>query len=200
MSATFVVPVKRPYTTVAPVKVTLKTDSGFDGTGELTRSQNNVDFSLTAAGPALKFDGTDNKFPGAKLTAGVDLFAVAKTPSAKANDVVLTLTLTGGSKKNGPPAKFLLTAVQVTLDICDPRPDDKTDPAPMPTTNAAPGPKPNDKFYLGRPLPEQTKPKIDESNPDREGSQAHGFQREPGTPAGQRPDRALRLRKTVGQG
>jgi len=164
MSAEYIVLVKRPYTTVDPVKVTLKTDSAFDGTGTVTRAKDIIDFSLAAGGPPLQFDGTDNKFQGANLTAGVDLYAVAKTPSAAMNDVVLTLTLTGGSKKPGPPATTKLTAVQITLDVCEPRVDDKTDPTPLPTAAADPGAAtPTDKYYLGRPLPEQIKPKkIDE--------------------------------------
>jgi len=88
-----VVLVKRPYTNPAPTKVTLKTDSGFDGTGLLTRSANNIDFTLPGAAAPLKFDGNGNKFPGARLSAGFDLLAVAKTPSASMNDFVLTLTL-----------------------------------------------------------------------------------------------------------
>ncbi len=124
----YVVVVKRPYTKVDPVKITLKTDSAFDGTGELTRNVNIIDFSLTAGGPLLKFDGTDNKFPGARLTAGVDLYATANNPSARANDVQLTLTLTGGSKRNGPPAVHKLTALSLTLDICKSRTSPTTDP------------------------------------------------------------------------
>jgi hypothetical protein len=127
----YVVVVKRPYTTVSPVKLTLKTDSAFDGTGRVTRNVDIIDFSLTAGGPVLKFDGTDNQFPGAKLTAGVDLFATATKPSTSMNDVVLTLTLTGGSKKPGPPATTKLTAVLLTLDICKSRTSPTTDPDPL---------------------------------------------------------------------
>ncbi len=164
MASEYVVLVKRPYTTVDPVKVSLKTSADFDGTGTVTRNKDIIDFSLVPGGPVLKFDGNDNKFPGAKLSAGVDVYAVAKSASAALKDVVLTLTLTGGSKKNGPPATIQLTAVELTLDICEPRINDATDPNPMPTANSAPagGAKPTDKFYLGRPLPEQIKPKIDE--------------------------------------
>ena len=164
MGAEYIVLVKRPYTTVDPVKVNLKTTAGFDGTGTLTRNRDMIDFSLNPGGPILKFDGKDNKFAGANLTAGVDLYAVAKKPSAAMNDVELTLTLSGGSKKNGPPAKIQLTAVELTLDICEPRVDDTTDPHPLPTANSAPaaGATPTDKYYLGRPLPEQVKPKVDE--------------------------------------
>lgn len=164
MASEYIVLVKRPYTTVDPVKVNLKTNADFDGNGTVTRSKDIIDFSLAPGGPVLKFDGNDNKFPGAKLSAGVDLYAVAKSASAGMNDVTLTLTLTGGSKKIGSPAKIQLTAVELKLDICDPRVDDATDPAPMPTAASAPavGAKPTDKFYLGRPLPEQIKPKIDE--------------------------------------
>jgi hypothetical protein len=158
-----VVLVSRPYTKVDPLKFTLKTDSAFDGTGLLTRSKNNIDFTVQGAATPLKFDGTDNKFPGANLTAGIDLLAVANAPSTSVNDVVLTLTLSGGSKKILPPATTKLTAVQATLDICDPRINDASAPAPLPTANAVPAAgAATDKFYLGRPLPTQTDPKIDE--------------------------------------
>ena len=150
--------VKRPYTNPPPVKVTLKTDSAFDGTGTLTRSANNIDFTVTGAAAALKFDGTDNKFPGARLTAGIELQAVATKASVAMNDVVLTLSLAGGSKQNLPPATIKLTAVEAILDICEPRLNDATDPTPLLTANAAPvgAATPNDKYYLGRPLPLQT--------------------------------------------
>jgi len=164
MGAEYIVLVARPYTTVDPVRVNLKTSAGFDGTGTLTCNGNLIEFSATLGGPALKFDGTDNKFTGPALSAGVNVFAVARKPSAAMNDVVLTLTLTGGSKKNGPPAKIHLTAVELTLDICEPRVNAATAPTPLPTANAAPavGATPTDKYYLGRPLPEQVKPKLDE--------------------------------------
>src|SRR5581483_10924327 len=136
MASEYIVLVKRPYTTVDPVKVSLTTSAGFDGTGTVTRSKDIIDFSLVPGGPVLKFDGNDNKFPGAKLSAGVDIYAVAKSASAGMNDVTLTLTLNGGSKKNGPPTKLHLTAVELKLDICDPRVDDATDPTPMPTAAA----------------------------------------------------------------
>lgn len=158
--------VKRPYTAPSPTKITLKTDAGFDGTGLLTRSDAKINFKLKGSANFLKFDGTDNKFPGATLTAGIDIMAEGVTPSAAMGDVLLTLTLNGGSKKNGPPAKIKLTSVQATLDICDPRVNATTDPVPLPTAAAAPAgaAKPNDKFYLGRPLPLQsaTDPRIDE--------------------------------------
>src|ERR1700728_1017863 len=158
-----VVLVPRPYTKVDPLKFTLKTDSAFDGTGLLTRSKNNIDFTVQGAASPLKFDGTDNKFQGANLTAGIDLLAVGNAPSANVKDMVLTLTLSGGSKKILPPATTKLTAVQATLDICDPRINDASDPVPLPTANAAPAAgAATDKFYLGRPLPKQPDTKIDE--------------------------------------
>jgi hypothetical protein len=165
MGKDLIVLVSRPYTNVPPLKVWLQTDVGFDGTGTLTRSGGaNIDFTIEGTRAALKFDGADNKFLGAKLSAGFNLIATAKSPSAKVNDVLLTLTLSGGSKIIGPPAKIRFTAIQVTLDICEPRLDDKVDPIPLPTANVVPPPgsNPIDKFHLGRPLPVQTNPKIDE--------------------------------------
>jgi hypothetical protein len=79
------------------------------------------------------------------------------------DDVELTLTLSGGSKKNGPPAKQKMTSVEVTLDICEPRTKPKKEPKVLPTAKEDPKPgKEKDKFFLGRPLPLQGDPKIDE--------------------------------------
>src|SRR2546430_11652163 len=138
MASEYIVLVKRDYTSVRPVKVNLKTNADFDGTGKITRSKDIMDFSLVAGGPVLKFDGNDNKFPGAKLSAGFDVYAVAKSASAGMNDVTLTLTLTGGSKKIGSPAKIQLTAVEGTLDICGPPGGDATGPTPTPPAPTRP--------------------------------------------------------------
>jgi hypothetical protein len=156
--------VKRPYTNPAPSVLTLKTDTGFDGTGLLTVDKKNIQFTVKGAAAPLKFDGVDNRFSGADLSAGIEVQAIGLTPSAKKDDILVTLTLSGGSKKIGPPAKTKLTSVAITLDICDPRKDAATDPVPLPTAAAAPaaGATPTDKFFLGRPLPLQGDPKIDE--------------------------------------
>lgn len=156
--------VKRPYTNPPPTKVTLRTDAGFTGTGTFTVSNQNIAFTKPGAAAPMKFDGTDNVFAGTDLTAGVVLSAEGVKASAAKDDVELTLTLAGGGKINGPPAKAKLTAVELLLDICDPRTGAGADPAALPTAAAAPaaGATATDKFFLGRPLPVQGDPKIDE--------------------------------------
>lgn len=152
-----VVVVKRPYTTPARQAVKLRTDMAFDGTGLLARSGVIIDlYSVPTGGVALKFDGTDNKFTGDQLTGGVTLYAQGVKPSAALDDLVLTLALSGGSKKNGPDATHDMTSVEITLDVCEPRPAGAPagDPTPLPTAMApASGSSATDKFYLGRPLP-----------------------------------------------
>src|SRR5215831_4161897 len=154
-----VVLVARPYTTAARLPVRLRTDKGFDGTGLLTRSKNNVDFFTSASGGTkLAFDGKDNQLAGGALGGGVTLFAEGTAASGAVGDVMLTLALSGGSKTIGPAATAAVTAVQVTLDICEPRAPGGGggDPAPLPTAATAPGAggaAPADKFYLGRPVP-----------------------------------------------
>ena len=69
MSDELVVLVKRPYTNPDPLKVHLKTDSGFDGTGLLTRSAKHIDFTLKVGTDPLKFDGTDNTASDEKAIA-----------------------------------------------------------------------------------------------------------------------------------
>ncbi|MFN0101276.1 MAG: peptidoglycan-binding protein [Bryobacteraceae bacterium] len=155
--------VKRPYTNPDPSKLTLKTDADFDGTGTFTVN-NKLPIQFTVKGVVLKFDGTDNVFDGPTLSLGVEVLAVGLTASQKKDDVVVTLALAGGTKKNGPPAKGKLTSVEITLDICDPRTDPAADPPILPTAKAAPaaGAAATDKFFRGRPIPVQSDPKIDE--------------------------------------
>ena len=155
--------VSHPGIGAAAVALKLKTDIAYDGTGLFTRSDANIDFFHKGSATALKFDGTDNKFTGAQLTAGVDLEARGVKASAKAEEIILTLTLNGGKVKPGPPAKTKATSVEITLDICEPRVDAATPPVKLPTlAPKAPVPAPaaaTDKVFLGRPLPLQTAPK-----------------------------------------
>jgi len=155
--------VSHPGIGAAAATLKLKTDIAYDGTGLFTRSDANIDFFRKGSATALKFDGTDNKFTGAQLTAGVDLEARGVKASAKAEEITLTLTLNGGKVKPGPPAKTKATSVEVTLDICEPRVDAATPPVKLPTlVPNAPVPAPaaaTDKVFLGRPLPLQSAPK-----------------------------------------
>lgn len=161
--ANLVALVAHPGIGAAAVAVKLKTDIAYDGTGLFTRSDANIDFFRKGSATALKFDGADNKFTGAQLTAGVDLEARGVKASAKAEEITLTLTLNGGKVKPGPPAKTRATSVEVTLDICEPRVDAATPPVKLPTlAPKAPAPAPaaaTDKVFLGRPLPLQSAPK-----------------------------------------
>ena len=89
--------VSHPGIGAAAVALRLKTDIAYDGTGIFTRSDVNIEFFPKGSATAVKFDGTDNKFTGAQLTAGVDLEARGVKASAKAEEITLTLTLNGGT-------------------------------------------------------------------------------------------------------
>ncbi len=129
-----VVVVKKPYTNPARKAVELKTNAPFDGSGELTRSNDAIRFFTAAVGGVeIRFDGKDNVFSGGKLTGGVTLFAEGAKASAALADVKLTLALSGGSQPVKPPATSTMTAVELTLDICMSRSKPGADPAPLST-------------------------------------------------------------------
>ncbi|MDO3379167.1 peptidoglycan-binding protein [Geoalkalibacter halelectricus] len=143
--------VKKSHTDPARVQVTLATDAPFNRTGTLTRSSNAVRFFTAASGGTeITFNGTDNVFTGARLSAGVQLFAEGATASTAMDDVQLTLTLAAGSTPIGPPALATMTAVELTLDIADPRPAPGTAPPQLPQPPPAPGATPTDKWFGGR--------------------------------------------------
>lgn len=159
-ATTFVV-VPKPYTTPARQAIKLTADRGFTGSGKLERVGTAISFfDQLAGGKELKFDGVDNVFPDARLTAaaGVDVFAQGVTASTKLNDVVLTLSLTpaatvGPPLLAGSPAKASLTAVELTLDIFTTRTAPGKDPNPLPQpAGAAPAPGATDKWFAGRPV------------------------------------------------
>ena len=146
--------VKKAYTKPGRKLIQLKTNIAFAGTGTFTRSSNSVRFFTAAAGgKEITFNLTDNVFTGAQLGAGVSLYAEGAKGSAKVDDVELKLTLTGPMV--GLPAKSKMTAVEVTLDICEPRTAAGANPPPLPSAPAPPahGVASTDKFYLGRPVP-----------------------------------------------
>lgn len=160
IKASPVVLVKRPYTAPARVQVKLWTDADFTGTGLFTRSNEAIDFyNSEKGGVKLAFDGKANNFQGAALGSGtgVVLWAEGTKPSGSVGGFVLKLALSGGSKTNGPDATAKMTAVRLTLEICEPRAPGGAggDPAVLPTAAVTPavGSTPNDKFYLGRPVP-----------------------------------------------
>ena len=164
--AKLAVVVKRTGIAAKPASLHLKTDRAFDGTGLFTRSDANIDFFRKGSNTPLKFDGTDNKLTGAELTAGVDLDASGVKASAAADEITLTLALTDKAGKAGPSANIKATSVEVTVDICEPRVDAATAPVKLPTL--APGAAApaagtgTDKLFLGRPLPLQANPRLDE--------------------------------------
>jgi outer membrane protein OmpA-like peptidoglycan-associated protein len=147
-----VVVVKKSYTSPARKRVTLRTDAPFTRTGTLTRSGPAVRFfTAGAGGTEIVFDGTDNVFTGAQLSARVELFAEGVSPSAFPDDLTLTLTLAAGSTPVGPPATATMTSVELTLDIFQSRTADALEPLPLPQPPAAPpGPGAGDKWFGGR--------------------------------------------------
>ena len=162
--ATRVVVVKKPHTSVARIDVDLTTDKPFDGQGTFTVSPaDRIGFFLGTK--KLEFKNGDNVFTADELRVGVTLFAEGAKASSVMDDVTLTLSLSGGTKRTGPPATAKMTAVEVTLDICEPRESTAADPpalAQPPAATPASGSKPKDKIFGGRGLPEQTEGKTSE--------------------------------------
>ncbi|WP_305044242.1 peptidoglycan-binding protein [Geoalkalibacter sp.] len=116
--ASDVVVVRKVHTNPARVQVRLGVSSAFTGNGTLTRIGNFVDlFPSAVGGVALTYDGVDNLFSGAQLSAGLTLFAEGTNVSGSMNDVQLSLTLTGGTSPIGPPVIATLTALELTLDV-----------------------------------------------------------------------------------
>ncbi len=163
-----IVLVKKRYTNPQRVQVVLKTDKPFDGAGLLTvnNPKNILLFPTAASKTPLTFNGTDNNFKGSQLDPtgpGVSLFAEGAVASATMRDFVMTLHLSGGTKKPGPDAVARMTAIELILDICAPRVNATTAPVPLPQAPAvAPATPPDDKFFLGRPVPIQDAAKIQE--------------------------------------
>lgn len=136
-----IVIVKKSYTTPSRTLVTLRSGP-FSGTGTFRRSNAHINFFTAASGGRrLAFDGTDNVFPSAQLSAGVQLFAEGASPSGTVNDVTIALTLRPGAGPTGTPATAQMTAVEVTLDICRSQTSAGAAPPPLST---------NDKLNVGR--------------------------------------------------
>ena len=83
-----------PKSTRMPV--VLSTDQAFDGTGTFTSSSGAIRFFSHDSGGVQIESG--HSFTGAQLSSSVTIYAEGATPSAKMDDVVLTLALTPGSK------------------------------------------------------------------------------------------------------
>jgi hypothetical protein len=138
---TSIVVVKKPYTNPARQPVTLRAESPFTGTGTLNRSNDSVHFFTSAVGGTeITFDGTDNVFTAAQLTAGHPIYTEGVRPSAALDDVQLTLTLTVNGQR-GLSATAKRTSVELTLDICMSRTAAGVDP-PLISNN--------DKINIGR--------------------------------------------------
>jgi hypothetical protein len=145
--------VKKTYTNPARQIVTLTTDGPFFRPGTVARAGAQIRFFDAATnGNEITFNGTDNVFSGAQLSAGVQLFAEGATPSVALDDVVLTLTLTPGATPIGPPATATMTSVELTLDVALSRVAPGVDPPlmPEPPAVAPPAGTATDKFFLGR--------------------------------------------------
>lgn len=122
-----------PYTHPRRQPVKLSTDAAFDGTGTFTCDKPALIKFWSAAkdGVEVKLDGKDNVWkPGAPpawakgstLAGGVTVFAEGQKPSGGMDDIKLELELAGGSKTNGPKDTSTATSVELTLDICTPKP------------------------------------------------------------------------------
>ena len=125
-----VVVVPKPHTSPKRVNVRLAVDRPFTGTGLLTNAAPDKVKLFLADGTQLQLDGKANLFTGKQLVAGVPLLAEAGVHSDKPDDVVLTLTLAGGSKPLGPPVTMTMTSVELTLEIRGVRPA-AGDPRPL---------------------------------------------------------------------
>ena len=146
-----VVVVKKSYMNPARQAITLRCNTPFVGKATLTRSSAPIRFfKAFAGGTEITFNGADNLFTDAELTApdGVKIFAEGATASTKLNDVTLTLTLNPGSPPAGgtpppvgPPATVTMTSVEVQLDIAQKRTTPGVDPPLLST---------NDKINKGR--------------------------------------------------
>lgn len=131
-----VVIVKQPHTSPVRHPIKLQTSGPFAGTGAFTRANARVDFYTSASGgKPLTFVGNDNVFTGAQLAAGVQLFAEGVSPSTAMGDVQVTLALQSATDRVGPAATLRLTALAVTLEICQSRTAAGAEPAPMSATN-----------------------------------------------------------------
>jgi len=139
-----IVVVEKPYTNPArqPVRLGINPlTSTLTGSGIFTRSDDRIRFFKTA-GTEIRFDGRDNVFTDAELNAGVTLFAAGNRPSAALDDIQLSLTFRDTARRQiGTPVTATMTAVELTLDICESRAASGIEPPPLST---------NDKINVGR--------------------------------------------------
>ncbi|MBV9359723.1 MAG: S8 family serine peptidase, partial [Chloroflexi bacterium] len=133
--ASRVVVVKHPHTAPARRPVVLRANARLNGSGLFTVSSAHVDFyTAPSGGTRLRFDG-DNVFRGAQLVDGIQLYAEGASASTAVDDVELQLALRSSTDRVAPMAVEHLTAVEVTLDICQSRTGTGVDPVPLSMTN-----------------------------------------------------------------
>ena len=112
-----VVVVRKPHTTPTRRPVTLRVDNPFNGAGTFNRSSDRIRFFTAATGGTeITFNGTDNVFTAAQLTAGHTVFVEGVRHSDAVNDVELSLTLTVGGQP-GFTDHETMTSLELTLDI-----------------------------------------------------------------------------------
>ena len=120
--------VRKPGCNPRRQPVRLSVGTAFTGSGTFTRSSDAVRFfDAAVGGNEITFNGADNVFTDAALLVGVQLFAEAQRASAAVDDVVLRIALTVGGQP-GLAAEAKLTAVALTIDICETRTSPVTDP------------------------------------------------------------------------
>jgi hypothetical protein len=145
--------VKKPHTKPARISVKLGTSDAFEGNGTFTRSSDALRlFTAAKDGKEIAFDGKDNVFSGAQLKAGVELFVQGAKASAAPDDLVLGLELPKGASQSVPSCTAKMTAVELTLDVFEPRTSPGADPPLLPQPPETPAATPSDKFNPGRPL------------------------------------------------
>jgi hypothetical protein len=118
-----IVVAKKPHTTPARRKITLRTSAAFDGKGTLKRSDSGPIkfFDKSKDGAEIDLKGTGHEFPSDEMKKGVNLFAESESPSSKVDECELTFALEQGAKPVGAAATLSLTAFDFTLDISGPR-------------------------------------------------------------------------------
>ncbi|HTO98679.1 MAG TPA: carboxypeptidase regulatory-like domain-containing protein [Myxococcales bacterium] len=113
-----------------PITLSVKGTFTGSGTGRFTRSKDTVKFfTAAAAGAEITFNGTDNVFTAAELTAGKQLFAEGATTSSALEDTELKLELLAGSNAVGTPATAKATCLELTVDLFQSRTARAGDPA-----------------------------------------------------------------------
>ena len=123
--------VRKPGCNPRRQPVRLSVGTAFTGSGTFTRSSDAVRFfDAAVGGNEITFNGADNVFTDAALLAGVQLFAEAQRASAAVDDVVLRIALTVGGQP-GLAAEAKLTAVALTIDICETRTSPAADPSAL---------------------------------------------------------------------